>query len=396
MQNDGTSLADEDQSTNCSAPGEQSEVDRGPEQEFNRKWGYLPPLDEEALALIDVIIADPDIVKMLGIRAESEDFVIGLEYRNVGMRESAAPDAYVDEIKLLTKSFLETEGEKESHGHLWTFDQAKCDMGSNEALFQRTLMMDLIMRHRFMYNEDTAHQRCLDFSVEEPWTCPSMPTQAFTFGKRFLTQPKPDLAVCFSRQALIPDTLWYRLPSATRRLACYENLNENTGSTRVFHFLTIEAKKAQNSIDNTVGRRQSLNNASQGLHNMFEFFRDAGPEHEDKFFSKVRFFSVVASTEGLAILIHRATRESEFELPFITVDGDYPLRFEHRKFSHIQENVNFDRKTVFETLENILCGYGVGVLGPLLHEAAEAIKEKLKDDRGGMVSRENNDFYRHG
>lgn len=81
------------------------------------------------------------------------------------------------------------------------------------------------------------------------------------------------------------------MPKATKRLVCYENMSE-IRRARGFHFFTIEAKKGLMSADDTVGKRQSLNNASQALHNMFEFFRDAGPQHEDIFFTKVRFFSV--------------------------------------------------------------------------------------------------------
>jgi hypothetical protein len=224
-----------------------------------------------------------------------------------------------------------------------------------------------------------------------------MPTRAVWKGGKFLTQSKPDLAVCFRRQALIPSNLWRDMPDATKCLACYEN-DGQFGSTRVFHFLTIEAKKAMTSTGDIVGLRQSLNNASQALHNMFSFCRDAGAQYEDEFFTQVRFFSVVASTEGLIIRIHRATREpadgSDIGL-IIKERPDYPLRFEYEEFFKIQRE-SFDRKTVFEIFKKILVGYGVNELYSTLKKAAKALMEKLAKDPEGVILRSNSNFYRFG
>ena len=380
--------------------GEGTSSSRGTdsEQSFNRARGYLPPLDEEAAAIIDAIIADPDMAKdYKRINPNSKGFTQGLRYRNVFLTQSAAPDPYIDHIAKLVvdNSFAESEGEEQLHGHLWTLDQARCNKGSSEALFQRTLMMSLIARHSFIYDTSVVHRHSLDFSVEEPWTCPAMPTRAYDKGAKYLTQPKPDLALCFRREALISDALWNSMPNSTKRLACYEEMDEMRES-KVFHFFTIEAKKAFYSIDDTGGKRQSLNNASQALHNMYEFFHDAGPRYEIDFFDKVRFFSVVASTEGLTIRIHRATKEPAdgSDQGFITTG--YPLRFEYREYCKIRKDSNFDRKTVLKTFERILIAYGADELQFLLHDAAEAIMEKLKKDPDGMKKREQIDFYCHG
>jgi hypothetical protein len=161
--------------------------------------------------------------------------------------------------------------------------------------------MFLIARHCLIYRPykiDGKGKRCLDFSVEEPWTCWPMPTRAYEKKINFLTQPKPDLAVGVVRDAIISDYLWNNMPESTQQLACYEK------SERIFHFCTIKAKKSFLSPDDIVARNQSLNNASQALYNMFEFFQDTGEDHTKKFFDHVRFFSVVVSTEGLTIRIH--------------------------------------------------------------------------------------------
>jgi hypothetical protein len=214
---------------------------------------------------------------------------------------------------------------------------------------------------------------------------------------KLLTKPKPDLTVSFRRQELMSNNLWNKMPKATRRLARCENPGTVSG-TRVFPFFTIEAKKAETSTGDTVGKLQSLNNASQALHNMFEFFRDAGPQHEKKFFSEVRFFSVVASTEGLTIRVHRATEEptdGSGEGLIIEDRPEYPLRFEHREFYRIGRN-DFDRKPVLEMLERILVGYGATELHSLVQKAAEALMEKLAKGPDGKNARQDEDFYRHG
>ena len=374
-----------------------------PEDAFNNRWGYLPPLDEEAASVIDAIIANPGMAAQYKRISPDQSFHFngGLRWRNVLLNESLAVDAQAEHIRLLVpeESALETLEEQQSYGQLWKLDQAKCDEGSNEALFQRTLMMSLISRHCFIYDKDTTKRSCLDFVVEEPWTCPPMPTRAYKKKGKFLTMPKPDLAVCFRRQALIPDNLWTEMPSATQRLACYEK-ESNSGDSRVFHFFTIEAKKEKLSSDDVIGKRQSLNNASQALHNMFEFFRDAdgtgNTEHVDIFFDRVRFFTVVASPEGLTVRIHRATREDGSGQGLIMQDHpDYPLRFEHQEFCKIAKE-NFDRATVSETFKRILIGYGAEELRILLRNAAQAIMANLAADPEKMKAREKPDFYRYG
>jgi hypothetical protein len=360
------------------------------DQVFYRYWGYLPPLDEEAVAAINTIITDSDIVdKYIRINPQHTEFPEGLDFRNVSLTESEDPDPYMDCIEQLQyeKSIQETDIEKEAYRRLWTLDRAKYIPKSNEALFQRTLMMCLIARHYLIYSSD--QQQYLDFSVEEPWACPPMPTRAYEKRKKFLTQPKPDLAICFDRYAIISDKLWDNIPSKTRRLINYENKSES-GRNKAFHFFTIEAKK------DTIGKRQNLNNASQALHNMFEFFRDAG--HEDIFFSKVRFFSAVASFEGITIRIHRATK--------VPIDGtgrqliipdkpEYPLVFKHRVFCRIEKS-NFDREIVLDAMEKIIIGYGVNKLRLLLSNATKSLVDRLEKDPEAMRLREVTDIYRYG
>ena len=379
------------------------EEDIDPRGKAFRKLGYLPPLDEETAAIIDAFIDDPTIaMEFMRINPTSDMFHHGLECRNVFLEESTTPDLYADINHLAQYPLQETDAERESYERLWTLDRAKCDFDWNEALFQRTLMMSFIARHSLIDGQGPAGPSCLEFSVETPWTCPPMPTIAYYLSDKFLTQPKPDLAVCFKRDTVIPDGVYCCMPYATQRLACYET-PDSRGRSRAFHFFTIQGRR-----ENTLGRRdnermagyQNLNNASQALHNMFEFFQDAGPRHRDKFFSEVRFFSAVASTEGLTVRIHRAIDLSENRSEDDIYIPGYPLRFEFRELVTVEENKfnrkKFDRKTVLELFGKMLVGYGVEKLHGLLQDAAKDLWEKLKKDIKGLRLREDVDFYRHG
>ena len=257
-------------------------------ERFNRKWGYVPPLDEETTRIIEAIIKNPARAEtMIGIGPGKEEFLSGLRNRNVCSDPSTRLDPREIEIQSISlEGYLqETQEQETSHEELRESDKAKCTPDSSEALYQRTLMIGLISQHFLIYQFDRSKQQIFDFSVEEPWGCLPMPSRllwAIPKGQKseakFLTQPKPDLAVCFRREVVISDRMWKTLPEPTKGLACFENSSSN--ASRVFHFLTIEAKKAMFDLNSPQALHQCLNNASQALHNMFEFFRDAGPEHE--------------------------------------------------------------------------------------------------------------------
>ena len=381
-------------------------VDR--QEIFNYKWGYLPPLDEEAECALLAIIADPTIAEiMVRTGPGNGDFRLGLEdNRNVNMERSSDPDPCSDEINALNlENFLqETMPQKHYHDELWRFDKAKCTESSSEALFQRTLMISLIARHTSIYHQGIGKTPVLDFSVEELWQCPPMPTKAVwrarekrSFGSSFLTQPKPDLSLCFNRDSIITRHIWKTLPPPTKALACFENMG--SGATRVFHFLTLEAKNAMTNIDADKAKYQCLNSASQALHNMYEFFNDAGSEHKKIFFDKVRFFSVVANRQGMLVRIHRALEIPEDAHPGSLIMPDQPeyrLNFEYEEFARIGGVNEYTRERVFNIFKKIL-KYATEDLGELIKAAASALATILGDDPVAYEARRNDDgFYRHG
>ena len=276
------------------------------------------------------IIDNPASVKeMARIGPDSQGlFKKGLMRRNVEMNPSKSVDLRSEEIKSFSLGGIlrETAEQKQFCEHLWLQDKAKLSPNSSEAIFQRTLMVSLIARHFLIYGKEVNGEQLLDFSAEELWTCLPMPRRALWHAgpgqdadDKFLTQPKPDLAVCFRREAVIKHGLWRSLPEATKELACFEN--HNSGMSRIFHFLAVEANNATSSLEDPKALYQSLNNASQALNNFYEFFQDAGPTHRQVFFDKIRFFSVVANTQGILIRIHRAIEIPQDASPFRTCDA---------------------------------------------------------------------------
>lgn len=104
-----TSQVDDYRRTDYSAPYEDTseessylKYDTDPKQEFYQKWGYLPPLDEEAIAIIEAIIADPDMAQLYTrIGPEKPQFPQGLSFRNVFTTESEIPDLCAQDIQRL-------------------------------------------------------------------------------------------------------------------------------------------------------------------------------------------------------------------------------------------------------------------------------------------------------
>ena len=325
--------------------------------------------------------------------------------RNVETDPSELVDPRSEEIKSFSLGgFLrETAEQNQFCEHLWLQDKAKLSPDSSEAIFQRTLMVSLIARHFLIYEKDVNGQQLLDFSAEELWTCLPMPSRALwnagpglDLEEKLLTQPKPDLAVCFKRKAVIKDGLWRSLPETTKELACFEN--QNSGMSRIFHFLAVEGKNATTSLEDPKALYQSLNNASQALNNFYEFFQDAGPTHRQIFFDKVRFFSVVANTQGILIRIHRAIEipQDASHLELVMPDRpEYRLNFEHREFARLTGEDGFMRERVIEIFRKML-KYAVDELSVWISAAAKDLLKKLDKNIVDYQARGKIGFYRHG
>jgi hypothetical protein len=118
------------------------------------------------------------------------------------------------------------------------------------------------------------------------------------------------------------------------------------------------------------------------LHNIYKFFKEARGSYEEKFFEQVRFFSAVATTEGVVIHIHQAKKTDENSkyspIPRANNREDYPLQFEFQQFWPLEADHETDskpplnRQTIVQQIENIIVGYGANELFPKLSHRSSA------------------------
>ena len=350
-------------------------------------------------------MSDPDVTEKINrITLKSlQAFEGGLKLRRVDTDPSPLVDPQIEGIKSkeLEDTWLETDEQRDFCENLWRQDNTKVKGYSNEAIFQRTVMLNLLGRHRLIYRKQSDETRMLDYNAEDTWGCLPMPSKALwkikpnsDIDQKLLTKPKPDLAVCFRREAVIDNDLWEGVPPATEDLMCFEN--QTSGKSRIFHFLTVEAKNSAKSLEDPRALYQSLNNASQALHNIYEFFNDAGAKHKQIFFDKVRFFSVVANTSGVIIRIHKATemKGNVNSNRLVMPDRpEYNLKFEFSEFGRFTGEDGFKREKVIEAFAKIF-KYAVDELGSWISDAARDLLGNLSTEQYDV--RRSFSFYRHG
>lgn len=289
--------------------------------------------------------------------AGSKGFLMSLQGRNVEFDEVA------DESKEWIKQFILPEQNElsvtQDERH-WELDLLKC-AASEEAVFQRTVMMDLIDRHQL--------GGTLDYTCESQWQCARMPQRGGELANR-MPKPKPDLAVAFISKPILPSFQQADLGDF-RNTMCPENVKEGQYH-RAFHFLSIEAKGASGDIANCKAHRQNFNTATQALHNMYFFMQKAGTEQLKGFFEKVRFYSVVATSKSFFVRVHRAVRVEKGQ-----IEGGYPLGFLYDTV-YIHDGAGYTKAKTTRIIKNILLEYGIGVLQPLLKETMELVWQKLQ------------------
>lgn len=396
------------------APSARSSPDFGPEFDLSRSYQFSDsysldesaydepavlqdidppeayPWNDEALALIRAIVADPNLADALLMASANRKNSLRTD-RNVSLKPSDGQDPYTKELNNLRYKLNKVDHDtwyQDLENQLWEKDKEKCSE-SNEALFQRTIMIAMIDRYRLFYHHSTSSRPKFTFSTEELWICPPMPSRGPARGSRPSPRPKPDLCVSFLTEELIPEIWEMAMPSATMDLVRFEGPTSSK-IDRAFAFLTIEAKAAYSSPEDERAKLQGLNCASLALHNMYEFFKEA--KEEKKFFANVRFFSVVATAKGIIIRIHRAI-EIGNERKAAWIENDYPLEFEFNEFwSAYGKDIN--RKNVISTFERIIQGYG-SALFEQLNAAAKKIYETFESNPGLKAERSES-YYRHG
>jgi hypothetical protein len=138
---------------------------------------------------------------------------------------------------------------------------------------------------------------------------------------------------------------------------------------------------------------------------MYEFLKEAGWDHEKKFFEKVRFFSAVAMYDGVVIRVHWAKKTDNTKykpIPGANNREAYPLQFEYEQFWPPDDNQlpvskpHFDRQTIVQQIENIINSYGANDLFPILQGAAKRVSEKFSKDEALFMERASQFYYMHG
>lgn len=242
----------------------------------------------------------------------------------------------------------------------WQADMSKCAR-SNEAMFQRTIMMTILNRHEL--NDK------LDYICEALWNSERFPCKVCKEKECKISRPQPDLAVAFKSTSFIPDDAFTpdltRLRSLTGHM--FSEGDNVSKSERAFHFFALEVKGKQGKIDDSVAEFQNLNTASQALYNMYRCLKEVNDL--DTFFKEVRFFSAVATTEGFSLRLHRPIRLRSIQCN----KPEYPIGFKFAQVIKIRGD--YSKSKVTGIVYNILFKYGVERLYPILKKTVQTLLE---------------------
>lgn len=222
------------------------------------------------------------------------------------------------------------------------WDQIQCST-SSEADFHRTIMISIIDRLDF--------RGVFTFSCEEQWRIEKRLLIKATKDSSKITQPKPDLAISFHRDAFIESTL---LEYPIELGNCLHP--GKRGRERWFPFLFMEAKREDSSL--RAAFEKNLYSTSQALFNIFQWMRQV-PRLLEKFFKDVRTFSIVLNNEDMVLRMHRAERNT-----------DDRLRYHFTEVARIR---NYSRDAACHMVKSVLLDYALPHLHPILKETFQRV-----------------------
>jgi hypothetical protein len=237
-------------------------------------------------------------------------------------------------------------------------DLEHCKYPSNEAVFQRTVMMSII---------DRCHLKdVFDFNCEGHWslqgTCPLPSTNG---PGDIITGPKPDLAIFFRFGSLVgmdPVSGSVAIPDALK--SC---INPDNHTLRCFPFIFIEAKKGFETIEPAA--LANVHSASQALFNIYAWMNKA--RHDEVFFQDVRLFSIAINAEKVIVRVHRAkpVNNGDDTGLIFTYDDLYP-----------KSKFHYTRDEVCTLIHNILIEYAETKLLGILKRTVETVLKEYKQD----------------
>lgn len=238
--------------------------------------------------------------------------------------------------------------------HYFNWDRRDC-INSSEATFHRTIMMSIIDRYDF--------HNCFTYSCEEQWVISPQFLIPPVRSTSKISQPKPDLAISFHRNALIGSDIPNYPPELGKCLRPSKN-----GRERWFPFLFMEAKRDDCSLQDAF--EKNLHSASQALLNIYHWVRIAS-DLAEKFFTEVRVFSIDLNNEDMTLRMHRAERDRR--------DRTDRLRFEYSTVVRIRDYDQFDTCHI---IKSVLVDYAQERLLPILKTIFKRVAQSGASNAG--------------
>ncbi|KAI0972043.1 hypothetical protein F4678DRAFT_430980 [Xylaria arbuscula] len=239
-------------------------------------------------------------------------------------------------------------------------DLLHCKYPSNEAVFQRTVMMSII---------DRSHLNTVfDFNCEGQWSLDETHPLPSTNGRGdLITGPKPDLAIFFRFSSLVgTDPFEVSRPIPPELKSC---MNPDGYTKRCFPFIFIEAKNGFADIQ--AAALSNMHSASQALFNIYTWMNRANDD--EIFFKDVRLFSIAINAKEVIVRVHRARA--------IEKVNNVGLAFSYDELYH-EEKVRYTRDEVCTLLHNILIEYAekklLGILKNTVDKVLKAHEQGLK------------------
>jgi hypothetical protein len=212
---------------------------------------------------------------------------------------------------------------------------------SNEAVLQRTIMMEIIDRHQL--------HKWLTFNSEGQWYQKPSDCLVSTNGD-LVTGPKPDLNISFRLESF---NKWAPVPS--NLISSFRPDSTGKKEARCFPFLFFEVKKANDTLEAAL--LANLHSASQALLNIYAWMFRA--QQAQEFFQQVRIFTFVFNARNLTVRMHRATPQD--------------ITILHYHFVEFAEFTEYTKDEVCVLLRRILEKYAIEKLHPLLKSAFDTI-----------------------
>jgi hypothetical protein len=260
--------------------------------------------------------------------------------------ELAVKEVDLDKIEALSDEFDQWKSKvglaKITREH-FKGDLTRCAF-SNEAMLQRTIMMEIIDRHHL--------HDFLTFNSEGQWR-QNKNDCLISKDSDSVTLPKPDLNMSFNLKSF--DKL-APIPKNLRSSFRPDSSGQKYG--RCFPFLFFEVKKATDNLE--VAEMANLHSASQALFNIYAWM--ARTNQGDLFIKKIRVFTFVFNTQDLSVRMHRATAHEITGLQY--------------HFVELVELKGYSKDQVCLLVRKILEKYAIQELHPILKLAFDTVTDE--------------------